>query len=192
MPVLKTIKYLASRLERFLIYRVFSLNDTPHRLALGVAIGIFVTWTPTIGLQMLLTVGLAWLFGANKLVGVPFVWLSNPATIIPVYGPNYFVGCWLLGKNPDGWHKVVDAIRFQGSLYERTLEWFYVTRAIFWELWVGSFVVAMVLGVLTYFIMYRMIIVYRTQKKHLLDIVHQHRIHKAEQKTAEHAGETKE
>ncbi len=192
MPVLKTIKYLASRVERFLIYRVFSLNDTPHRLALGVAIGIFVTWTPTIGFQMALTIGLSWLLGANKFVGVPFVWLSNPATVVPVYGPNYLIGCWLLGKQPDGWHKVIEAIRFQGGLYDRILEWFYVTKSIFWELWVGSFVVALVLGILTYFAMYRMIIVYRTQKKHLLDVVHQHRIHKAEKKTAENVGETKE
>ncbi|MBN1943817.1 MAG: DUF2062 domain-containing protein [Phycisphaerae bacterium] len=175
MPILRTIKFFAYGVERFLMYRVFSLDDTPHRLALGVAIGIFVTWTPTIGLQMVLTVALAWLLGANKLVGVPFVWLSNPATIIPVYGPNYLIGCWILDRPADGWHKVIEAIRFQGGLYERVTEWYDVTRAIFWELWVGSLVVALVLGVMSYFTMYRMIVVYRTRWKHKLDAIYHHR-----------------
>ena len=107
MPILKSTKYLLGRIERFLIYRVMSLDDTPHRLALGVAIGIFVTWTPTIGLQMVITFLLSALFRANKFVGVPFVWISNPLTIVPIYGPNYLVGCWLLGHSPgENWEKV--------------------------------------------------------------------------------------
>jgi len=185
MPVLRTIKFFASWVERFLIYRVFSLDDTPHRLALGVAIGIFVAWTPTIGIQMVLTVGLCWLFGANKLVGVPMAWLSNPATIIPVYGPNYLIGCWILGRKPDGWHNVVEAIHFQGDFYDRILEWFYVTRSIFWELWIGSLVVGLILGVMSYFTIYRMIVVYRTRWKHKLEAVYRHHhAHRRQKETA--------
>ena len=186
MPILKTIKFLLARMERFLIYRVFSLDDTPHRLALGVAIGLFVAWTPTIPFQMVLTVALAWLFGANKLVGVPFVWLSNPATIIPVYGPNYLIGCWILGREANGWHKVIEAIHFHGGIYDQALEWYYVTRSIFWELWIGSLVVGLILAVMSYFTMYRMIVVYRTRWKHKLDaIYHHHRARKAERNTTE-------
>lgn len=191
MPILRTAKFLATQAERFLIYRVFSLADTPHRLALGVAIGIFITWTPTITLQMVLTVLLSWLLGANKLVGVPFVWISNPATIVPIYGPNYLIGCWILGRTPDGWHKIIEAIRFHGSLYERTIEWYDVTKDIFWELWMGSMIVALVLGVLTYFAMYRMIVVYRTHRKHKLEAAHRHHARKARRtaKAKKHAPE---
>ena len=34
------IRFVINRIKRFFIYRVFSLNDTPHRIALGVAAGI--------------------------------------------------------------------------------------------------------------------------------------------------------
>ena len=40
--------------ERFIKYRVLHVDDTPHRIALGVALGFFVTWTPTIGVQIVL------------------------------------------------------------------------------------------------------------------------------------------
>lgn len=186
-PILRTIRFLASAVERFLIYRVFSLNDTPHRLALGVAIGIFVTWTPTIGFQMVLVVALSWLFGANKLVGVPFVWLSNPATLIPVYGPNYLIGCWVLGHSPDGWEKILNAILCKGDFYDRILEWYSVTSSIFWELWVGSLIVGLVLGVMSYFTMYRLIVVYRTHWKHRLDAIY-HLHHAASRKLPHESG----
>jgi len=51
--------FVGKRLKRFLVHNVLHVDDTPHRIALGVAIAIFVTWTPTIGFQMLLTIALA-------------------------------------------------------------------------------------------------------------------------------------
>ena len=71
-------KFVWKRMASFFVHRVLHVPDTPHRIALGVAIGIFVAWTPTIRFQMVLTVVLAWLLGANKSVGVPFVWISCP------------------------------------------------------------------------------------------------------------------
>lgn len=181
MPIVKTvrvlfhlIKALLQRIERFFIYRIFSLNDTPHRIALGVAIGIFITWTPTIGIQMVLTVALSWLLGANKLVGAPFVWISNPATIFPIYGPNYWVGCKVLGSDFRGLTALENAITFNGGFIDRIQAWFEATQAIFWELWVGSLIVGLVLAIITYFAMYRMIVVYR-RRLHAWQYKHTHK-----------------
>ena len=91
------VRFILNRTKRFFIFRVLHVDDTPHRIALGVAVGIFVTWTPTIGAQMLLTVLLSWLLRANMLVGVPFVWISNPLTVVPIYGPSYVLGRWIVG-----------------------------------------------------------------------------------------------
>ncbi len=154
-------QYLWKRLKYLFIYRVLHVDDTPHRIALGVAIGVFIAWTPSIPLQMLLTFGLAWLLGANKIVGLPFVWISNPLTIIPVYGPNYLIGCWLLGTDFGGLGALRAAARFDGTWLEVVHHWWTAIWQIFWELWVGSLVVATVLGVLTYFAMYRIVVVYR-------------------------------
>ena len=83
-----------------MLHSILKADDPPHRLALGVAIALFVTFTPTIGFQSVLVVALAWLFGANKLVGLPLIWISNPATFVPIYYPAYRLGKWVLGGTP--------------------------------------------------------------------------------------------
>jgi uncharacterized protein (DUF2062 family) len=147
------VRYVLNRLKRFFVYRVLHVDDTPHRIALGLAIGIFVTWTPTIGLQMLLTIALSWLLRANKAVGVPFVWISNPLTVPPIYGPNYLVGCWILGGDYD-WHRFwafAKAVASGGSWIERFNAGWQAMLQIFWPLWLGSIVVGLILGTMTYF-----------------------------------------
>jgi uncharacterized protein (DUF2062 family) len=161
VPVVTAAKMLIGRLERFFIYRVLSLDDTPHRIALGVAIGIFVTWTPSIPLQMISVVALSCLLRANKFVGVPFVWISNPLTIVPVYGPNLLVGRWVLGKPLGDFDALYAAMHFNGGMVEVTQRWWSAMYPILLELWVGSLIVATLLGVLTYFAMYRAVILWR-------------------------------
>ena len=79
------------RARKFIYHNVLHADDPPHRLALGAAIGVFVAFTPTVGLQMMLTVSLAWLLRANKVIGLPVVWISNPATLVPIYYSCYVV-----------------------------------------------------------------------------------------------------
>jgi len=147
------IRYVGKQLKRFFVYRVLHVDDTPHRIALGVAIGIFVTWTPTIGFQMILTVALAALLRANKAVGVPFVWISNPVTLVPVYGPNYWVGTKLLGHNYDAgrFTNFVEQAMKSGTWLEHLSAAWSAMCKIFWPLWVGSIAVGLGLAVISYF-----------------------------------------
>ncbi|MDY6913500.1 MAG: DUF2062 domain-containing protein [Planctomycetota bacterium] len=163
------IRYVMNRAKRFFIYRVLHVDDTPHRIALGVAIGIFIAWTPTIGFQMILTVALAMLLRANKLVGLPFVWFSNPLTIFPIYGPNFLVGSWLFGWKYS-WDEFERAFarasHFQGHIIPRIQAWWQATWPIFLPLWLGSLMVGLVLGFLTYFAVLYAVVTYR-QRWHI-------------------------
>lgn len=161
MPIIRAAKKIAVTVERFFVYRVLSLDDTPHRIALGVAIGIFITWTPTIGVQMALIVAISALFRANKFVGVPFAWISTPFTAVPIYYPSYRLGCWLLRKEADPVSTISDAAQLTGGWLDRTWEWAQAIMSIFWELWLGSLIVALVLGFITYFVIYFLVVNYR-------------------------------
>jgi uncharacterized protein len=150
------------RIRDFVVHQMLHVDDPPHRLALGLGIGMFITFTPTIGFQMGLVFALCWLLGANKVVGVPVVWISNPATIVPVYYPCLWLGEFLLGKE----HR--NFAWFQTMFTGAPVEWlpkvkFYgvALKDIAIELWLGCIVIGGILGLLFYLLTYWMIYSYR-------------------------------
>jgi len=165
MPIRRTIR----KIERFLIYRVLHVDDTPHRIALGVAIGVFVTWTPTIGMQMILTVLLSLALRANKVVGLPFVWISNPLTFVPIYYPSYRLGNWLLGERagtPD-FHRIlaVEGDWWGEIWFNRLQAWWSAAWNTLAPTWLGSLLIALPLAAIGYFVTRRLIVLYR-QRRH--------------------------
>ena len=48
-------------------FRIVTIEDTPHSIALGVAIGIFFGFTPLWSLKTLLSIAVAWLCKSNKI-----------------------------------------------------------------------------------------------------------------------------
>lgn len=146
------------------MHNMLHADDPPHRLALGVAIGMFVTFTPTIGFQMGLVVFFAWMLRANKVVGVPLVWISNPATLVPIYWFCYKVGATVIRS------EAVNAQWWRGWAHPPAA-WmpkveFYWTRfiAIAWPLWVGGCVVGLVTGYPSYLSVYYVVRRYRMRR----------------------------
>ena len=91
------------RRGRAVTYRVLrwlvSLRGSSHAIAGGLAIGVFVAFTPTVGFQMLLAASLATLTGANRPAAILPVWITNPATIVPIFLFAYRTGS-LLSPGP--------------------------------------------------------------------------------------------
>jgi hypothetical protein len=183
--VIRTIGWLIlmawRKLRRVIIYRVLHVDDTPHRIALSLALAIFVTWTPTIGFQMILAFALAALLGANKFVGVPFVWISNPFTFVPIYLPNYLLGSVLLGGHYSS-SRFLDAVsrasQFQGGWWARVQAWWEAIWPIFLPLTLGSLIIGTILGTITYFVSFYGIRAYRKRREEFLAHVRQRRARK--------------
>jgi uncharacterized protein (DUF2062 family) len=140
----------------FLLHKVLHVEDTPHRIALGLAIGTFVALTPTFGAQMVLIVLLAWACRANKIVGVPVAWITNPVTMGPIYYFNYRIGELILG--PGG--KTLS--HFQGLGTSVRHAWQLILE-VFWRCWLGSLLVAAVAGVATYVVGYWLVVAHRAR-----------------------------
>jgi hypothetical protein len=156
-------RYVAKKLKNFVIYRILHVDDTPHRIAFGVAIGMFIALTPTVGFQMGLTVAAAALLRANKAVGVPLAWITNPVTIPPIYGFNYWLGTIILGGQYDltQFKGFITAAIKEGSLLERLRDLWDAMWTIFWPLWLGSAAVGLLLAVISYVAVYYGVIRYR-------------------------------
>ena len=145
------------RVSHFVVHRILHTDDTPSRIARGVAIGIFVAWLPFIGLQMLIVLGLSLILRANKVVGLPLVWISNIFTLGPIYYPSYRLGSAMLGAD------AISTEAFTSGFTEicySSLPW--STRlselvslllgGILYPTLIGSLIIGSVLGLACYFV----------------------------------------
>jgi uncharacterized protein (DUF2062 family) len=89
-------KDLLRRLQQIIFHNVLHLDDTPHRIAWGVFIGAMIAFTPTLGLQIVLYVLVAALLRANKVSGIPILFISNPFTAVPLYYTTWSIGSAVL------------------------------------------------------------------------------------------------
>ncbi len=64
---------------------------------MGMAVGIFAAFTPTIPFHTILAISLAFVFKASKPAALIGSWFSNPLTIPALYYGSYKVGGILLG-----------------------------------------------------------------------------------------------
>jgi uncharacterized protein (DUF2062 family) len=80
--------------------KLIKLKDTPHSIAGGVAIGVFIGFTPLFGVKTLLSLGAAYLLRCNPIAAVIAVSLHDVATpLLPVLlRIEYDIGFWLLNR----------------------------------------------------------------------------------------------
>jgi uncharacterized protein (DUF2062 family) len=78
--------------------RLKDLPGDPHYVAKGMAIGVFVSMTPTIPFHTVIAVALALIFRASKIAAAIGVWFSNPLTIPIFYFASYQAGRLLFGN----------------------------------------------------------------------------------------------
>lgn len=86
------------RAWQYFIKRVLRLQGTPHAIALGVAAGVFISFTPLIGLHVTLALVLAWVTGGNLIAAVLGTFIGNPLTFPVIWASTFYLGNWVLGK----------------------------------------------------------------------------------------------
>ena len=185
---------ILNKIKQFILYSVLHINDTPHSIALGIALGVFVAWTPTLGFQMLMVLILTAIFRANGRVALPFVWISNPFTFFAIYFPNFWLGHHLLSLFIDrsnanfdralqSLHSPLLAVQkfFQGTI-TKELTSFLLENSL--DLWIGSIIMGLFLGALSYILSYKTIVYYRTHhprgKRLMLEMSHQKAVNDSE------------
>lgn len=95
-----------NRWQRFGFLRQFKLNmirlarikSTPDSVARGLALGVFVGFTPFFGFHILIALFLAFILRQNKIAAFVGVWVTNPLSAPFIYALQYEVGRMLLGK----------------------------------------------------------------------------------------------
>ncbi len=78
--------------------KFISLEGAPKAIALGFAVGTFISFNPILGTQTILALLIASLFRVHLGAMLLGTWIgSNPITIAPAWAGQFFLGKWLLG-----------------------------------------------------------------------------------------------
>ena len=141
------------RAVRLKYLKLLRLNDNPHSISLGFALGIAAGSLPVMGLQTIVGLPFVLLARCNVLSMAIGVWWTNPLTFIPIYYSEYLLGS-ILGNYDrvsfDSFAAQLSKIRdFEGLKN--------LGEAILLPMCIGSLVYAIVLGPLSYWLLKRVL-----------------------------------
>jgi uncharacterized protein len=79
--------------------RLLTLDDPPERTALAFSIGVFIAFSPFLGLHTIAATLIALLFRFNKIAIYTGTFVNNPfLTLVPIVVVSYAIGALLLGR----------------------------------------------------------------------------------------------
>jgi uncharacterized protein len=95
--------------------KLLAIRDTPEAIAGGVAIGIYIGFTPLVGLKTALTILLAWLTRSNIIAAVIAQAAHDVGFFLmpALYVWEYSLGYWLLSQ-PHHWPTTLPKLKLEG------------------------------------------------------------------------------
>ena len=79
--------------------RLLAIDDPPERTAFAFSIGVFIAFSPFLGLHTILATFIAFAFRFNKVALYTGTFVNNPPlTLVPIIVASYAVGAFLLGR----------------------------------------------------------------------------------------------
>ena len=147
--------------------RLLAIDDPPERTALAFSIGVFIAFSPFLGLHTIMATAIAFFFRFNKIAIYTGTFINNPFfTLVPIIIASYAVGAFILGRPlsiPDEGLALLKNPRiFSGDYYHQL---FLQSWNIVWPFSVGASALSVVCSLLAYPLTLRALRAYRTLKK---------------------------
>ncbi|HYE74195.1 MAG TPA: DUF2062 domain-containing protein, partial [Blastocatellia bacterium] len=74
------------------VRNLLNLNDPPERTALAFAIGVFIAFSPLLGLHTIIAALIALFWRCNKVAIFTGVYVNNPWTLAPIIALSWAIG----------------------------------------------------------------------------------------------------
>ena len=152
---------------RNLMRKLLHVEDTPERTALAFSIGVFLGYSPFVGLHTLGAIGLAFLLRLNRLAMLLGAWSNTPWSIVPYYTVATWVGMWVMRVQIDGtvlkeiFKAGVDQGFIGSDFWSRVAsQWGFLASFL-----VGSSILAALFSLAAYPLSLKLIRMYRFRKK---------------------------
>lgn len=156
---IKNIKssFSKEKIKHFL-HKLVTLDASPSRIAISAAFGVFIGLLLPIGLQTIVILPLATLFGFNIVLALTASLISNPITMIPLYYTAVKIGEFITGISIS-WNRF--EILFEDPSWSNLFSLGNDGLAVFFS---GSFLMGLTAAILTYFLILFLVIELRNRK----------------------------
>lgn len=164
------------RVLDYSIYRVKRLPDTPHKIAIGLAIGVFCSFTPFFGLHFFLAAFMAYILKGNIVAALFGTFFGNPLTWPFIASLSVKLGQIILGYPVTNFETfLVHLVEAYYALIQGTKSlfgygesnWALVKKVfseIFLPYFIGGFILGLVSGLLTYFVFRPVVYAYKVTR----------------------------
>ncbi|MBU1567305.1 MAG: DUF2062 domain-containing protein [Proteobacteria bacterium] len=150
---------------------VLKLRSSPRSIAGGLGLGMFIAFTPTVGIQIILAFLAATLCRVNRAAAIVPVWITNPVTVTPVYTFNYWLGSLIWPGPPlsevkelfSHLGRALTHLQFW-EMKEAVLAMLQIGMEILIPLLIGSIEVGVISGILTYIISLKLLTFFLTRR----------------------------
>ncbi|MBZ0156462.1 MAG: DUF2062 domain-containing protein [Alphaproteobacteria bacterium] len=136
---------------------VVSIQDSPRKVALSFAVGVFLGMSPLLGLHTVLGIAAALIFRLNKFVTILGVYITNPWTIVPLYTFSTWLGAKMLGVE-----EIIPAIDWDGITFSYFLK---EMKHLLWPFLFGTTFVGILSAALGYVVIHHAIMKSRSRKE---------------------------
>ncbi len=146
--------------------RLLAIDDPPERTALAFSIGVFIAFSPFLGLHTIMATFIAFVFKFNKIAIYTGTFLNNPPlTLVPIIIASYAVGAFFLGQPleipAEGLELLKNPHIFSGDYYRRL---FVESLNILEPFALGGMILSVVCSLVAYPITLRALRAYRRRK----------------------------
>ena len=149
------------------IKKLLHIEDTPKRTALAYCIGIFLGFSPFLGLHTLAGLAIAFLFRLNRVAILLGVWTNTPWWIVPYYVFATWLGMWITGFHID-WATVKGIFQFgMDQEFLNSDFWSRIAsqKGLLLSFGIGSLILSTLLSLVSYPLSLKWIRFYRSRRK---------------------------
>lgn len=166
-----------ARAGSYIVHRLRRLPDPPHRIARGVAAGVFVSFSPLFGLHFVVAALVAWILRGNILAAMLATFVGNPITFPLFATAAITMGEWILGAQspvPMGqifaafsqasgelWHNLGSLFTDDTAHWDRLAVFFH---GVFLPYLVGGIIPGAVAGYIAYALSHPLIAAYQKRR----------------------------
>lgn len=142
------------RSGRYIAHRISRMPDTPRSIAIGVASGAAVSFTPFMGLHFLLAALLAWALRGNMLASAIGTAVGNPWTFPFIWVTIYWIGRGVLGIRDTTLPAELSIQNFLDHPVD-----------VFLPMVIGGIPLAIFVWIVFYFLTYRLVVSFQSHRR---------------------------